>query len=221
MYFVWLLPALVLGLWAQARLRGTFSRYAQVPTSSGANGQATAQFLMRQQNLHIGVKATSGVLTDYYNPSDKTINLSQSSAQNSIASVAVVAHELGHAVQDAQHFGPMAVRRALVPAVQVGSWFGPVAFLAGYWMSSPDLVWVGIAGFSVTALFALVTLPVEYDASYRGLAMLKQSGVLTAAEIPAAKRVLDAAALTYVAAAAQALLTVLYYLSFVTGRRRG
>src|ERR1700730_17286769 len=98
MYFVFVAPALLLGLWAQMKLRGTFSRYAQVPTSSGVNGQTAAEILMRQQNLPIGVRSTRGVLTDFYNPSDKTIILSESSGQNSIASVAVVAHELGHAV---------------------------------------------------------------------------------------------------------------------------
>jgi Zn-dependent membrane protease YugP len=220
MYFVYLAPALLLAMWAQTKLRGTFSRYARVPTSAGINGQTAAQLLIQQEHLHIGVRGTPGILTDFYNPADKTINLSQSSAQNSIASVAVVAHELGHAVQDAQRYAPMGVRRALVPAVQVGSWFGPVLFFAGYFMASPTLAWIGIAGFAMTAFFALVTLPVEYDASRRGLDMLQRSGVLAVSEIPAAKQVLDAAALTYVAAAAQAILTVLYYLSLITGRRR-
>lgn len=219
-YFVFALPGLLLALWAQSKLRGTFARYSQVATHSGVNGQMAAQILMRQENLHIGVRGTPGVLSDFYNPADKTINLSRSSAQSSIASVAVVAHELGHAVQDAERYGPMSVRRAIAPAVQAGSWFGPVLFVAGYLMSNTTLAWVGIAGFVLTAVFSLVTLPVEYDASRRGLAMLQQSGVLASAEIPAAKEVLDAAALTYVAAAAQSILTVLYFLSLVSGRRR-
>lgn len=220
MYFVYALPALLLGLWAQARLRSAFSRWARVATSNGVDGQTAAQMLMRQEGLRIGVKATGGMLTDFYNPADKTINLSQSSGQNSIASVAVVAHELGHAVQDAQGYAPMTLRRAIVPAVQAGAWLGPVMFIAGYWLSQPTLVWIGIIAFAMTAVFAIVTLPVEYDASRRGLAMLERSGVLTAAEIPGAKDVLGAAALTYVAAAAQAVMTLLYYLSLVSGRRR-
>jgi len=219
-YFIFIAPALLLGLWAQMKLRGTFARYARVATSSGVNGASAAQILMRQEGLHIGFRSTPGALTDFYNPADKTINLSQTSGQNSIASVAVVAHELGHAQQDAQGYTPMRLRAAIVPSLQATAWVGPVMCLVGYYMSSPDLIWIGIAGFVLAAVFAIVTLPVEYDASHRGLAMLQSSGILTAAEIPAAKDVLDAAALTYVAVAAQAILTVLYYLSLLTGVRR-
>ncbi|HET9343842.1 MAG TPA: zinc metallopeptidase [Candidatus Eremiobacteraceae bacterium] len=219
-YFIFIAPALLLGLWAQTRLRGTFARYARVPTSSGVNGQTAAQILMQQEQLKIGVRGTPGVLTDFYNPANKTINLSQTSGQNSIASVAVVAHELGHAVQDQQGYTPMRLRAAIVPGVQIGAWVGPLMFIAGYWLRSPELIWVGIFLFALTAIFAVVTLPVEFNASRRGLAMLQTSGILSAQEIPAAKQVLDAAALTYVAAAAQAVLTLLYYLSLVSGRRR-
>lgn len=219
-YLLFVAPALLLGLWAQARLRGTFSRYARTPTSSGVNGQTAAQVLMQQERLHIGVRGTPGVLTDFYNPGNKTINLSQTSAQNSIASVAVVAHELGHAVQDQQGYAPMRLRAAIVPGVQVGGWLAPTMFVAGYFFRSPSLIWAGIFAFALTAIFALVTLPVEFNASRRGLAMLQTSGILTAQEIPGAKRVLDAAALTYVAAAAQAVLTLLYYLTAVGGFRR-
>jgi len=219
-YFIFIGPALLLGIWAQSRLKGTFARYARVATSSGVNGQTAAQILMRQERLHIGVRATNGVLTDFYNPADKTINLSQTSGQNSIASVAVVAHELGHAVQDQQGYSPMRLRAAIVPPLRASAWIGPIMLLAGLYMSSPPLIWTGILTFVLAAVFALVTLPVEYNASSRGLAMLQTSGILSASEMPAAKAVLDAAALTYVAAAAQAILTVLYYLSLVGGRRR-
>jgi Zn-dependent membrane protease YugP len=219
-YILYMLPALLLGFWAQTRLRGTFSRFAKVATSSGVNGQTAAQVLMRQEGLHIAVKGTSGMLSDFYNPADKSINLSQTSGQNSIASVAVVAHELGHAVQDMQGYGPMALRRAIVPAVSASVWLGPGLFLVGYFLSNPTFLWAGIFFFAMAAIFAVVTLPVEFDASHRGLAMLQQSGILSAAEIPGAKQVLDAAALTYVAAAAQSVMTLLYYLTLLGGRRR-
>lgn len=219
-YILFIAPALLLGLWAQARLRATFSRYARVATSSGVNGQTAAQILMQQERLHIGVRGTPGVLTDFYNPGNKTINLSQTSGQNSIASVAVVAHELGHAVQDQQGYTPMRLRAAIVPGVQIGGWVGPIMFIGGYMLRSPSLIWAGILVFALTAVFAIVTLPVEFNASRRGLAMLQTSGILSAHEIPAAKKVLDAAALTYVAAAAQAVLQVLYYVSLVGGFRR-
>lgn len=220
LFFIFIAPALLLGVWAQSRLRGTFARFARVPTSSGVNGASAAQILIRQERLQIGVRGTTGALTDFYNPRDKTINLSQTSGQNSIASVAVVAHELGHAVQDAQGYTPMRLRAAIVPSLQTAAWVGPVMCFVGYYLSSPDLIWIGIVSFVLSAIFAVVTLPVEYDASHRGLAMLQSSGILTSAEIPSAKQVLDAAALTYVAVAAQALLTVLYYVTLVTGMRR-
>jgi len=114
----------------------------------------------------------------------------------------------------------MRLRAAIVPGVQIGAWVGPLMLIAGYMLRSPELIWVGISLFALTAIFAVVTLPVEFNASRRGLMMLQTSGILSAQEIPAAKQVLDAAALTYVAAAAQAVLTLLYYLSLVSGRRR-
>lgn len=218
-YFVFALPGLLLGFWAQASLRGTFSKYAQVATSSGVTGQDAARRLIAALGLRIGVGSTGGQLTDFYNPSDKTINLSESSIYDSVASVAVVAHEIGHAQQDAQGYAPMRVRSAIVPAVRVGSWVGPAMFFIGYFFNSPSLAFVGVVLFSAVAIFSLVTLPVEFDASRRGLAMLSQNGILSAAELPGAKAVLRAAAFTYVAAALQAIGTVLYYAGIFARRR--
>lgn len=218
-YFVFALPGLLLGLWAQSYLRGTFSKYSQVPTASGVTGQEAARRLIQSLGLRIGVGSTAGQLTDFYDPSSTSINLSESSVYDSVASVAVVAHEIGHAQQDAQGYAPMRVRSAIVPAVRVGSWVGPVMFFAGYFFNSPSLAFVGILLFSAVAVFSLVTLPVEFDASRRGLAMLTNSGILNASELPGAKAVLRAAALTYVAAALQAIGTVLYYASILSRRR--
>jgi hypothetical protein len=218
-YYLYARPGLLLGLWAQASLKGTFAKYAQVPTASGVNGQQTAQALMQLTGVQVGVNSTPGMLTDFYDPRTKSISLSQSSVQGSIASVAVVAHEMGHAVQDAQGYGPMKLRGAIVPAVQLGAWVGPLLFIGGLLLNMLSLVWVGVAAFAVAAFFSLCTLPVEFNASSRGLAMLQQARILSPAEIPAARKVLQAAALTYVAAAAQSVGQLLYYLA-VANRRR-
>ena len=218
-YYLYARPGLLLGLWAQASLKGTFAKYAQVPTASGVNGQQTAQALMQLTGVQVGVNSTPGMLTDFYDPRTKSISLSQSSVQGSIASVAVVAHEMGHAVQDAQGYGPMKLRGAIVPAVQLGAWVGPLLFIGGLVLNTPSLVWVGVAAFAVAAFFSLCTLPVEFNASSRGLAMLEQARILSPAEIPAARKVLQAAALTYVAAAAQSVGQLFYYLA-VANRRR-
>jgi hypothetical protein len=219
LYLLFALPGLLLGLWAQYSLRSTFARYAQVPTATGVTGQQAAELLIRDLGLQIGVQGTPGMLTDFYDPGGKTINLSQSSVQGSVASVAVVAHELGHAVQDAQNYTPMRLRGAIVPAVQTGAWVGPLMFIGGLAFNNESLAFVGLIAFSLGALFALVTLPVEFDASRRALVMLQQYNVLEPAELPAAQRVLRAAALTYVAAALQSLGTVLYYATMLMGRR--
>lgn len=220
MYFVFALPGLLLALWAQWRVRSAFSTYARVPTSTGISGAQVARLLMDRTGLQLGLRGTAGMLTDYYNPSDKTLNLSESSTQNSVASVAVVAHEFGHAEQDAQGYLPMRLRGAIVPAVQVGAWVGPLLFIAGLVLSVPDLAWVGVWAFALTAVFAIVTLPVELNASNRAVHLLATNGVLSEQELPAAREVLTAAAMTYVAAVAQSLLTLLYYLSILGGARR-
>lgn len=219
LYLVFAIPPLLLAMWAQWKVQSTFAKYARVPTSTGVNGIQTAQVLINRNGLNVGVTSVPGHLTDHYDPRNKTVALSQSSQQNSIASVAVVAHELGHAMQDKENYGPLKLRGAIVPAVQLGGWVGPIMFMVGLLLSSSTLMWVGIVGFALAAIFAIVTLPVEFDASRRALAMLEGNGLLSPQELRGAKKVLDAAALTYVAAAAQALTTLLYYITLV-GRQR-
>ncbi|MCS7055567.1 MAG: zinc metallopeptidase [Thermoflexales bacterium] len=219
LYFVMAIPPLLLALWAQWKVQSTFAKYARVPTSSGVNGIQTAQVLINRHRLNVGVTSVPGHLTDHYDPRTKTVALSYSSQQNSVASVAVVAHELGHAMQDKEGYAPLKLRGAIVPAVQLGGWVGPIMFLIGMLLASETLMWVGIIGFGLAALFAIVTLPVEFDASRRALAMLQSNYLLNEQELRGAKQVLDAAALTYVAAAAQALTTLLYYV-LLMGRQR-
>lgn len=220
MYFVYALPGLVLALWAQWAVQSTFARFARVPTSSGISGAQVAQLFMQRTGLRFGLERTPGVLTDHYDPGSKTLALSQSSEQNSVASVAVVAHEFGHAMQDAQSYLPLKLRGAIVPAVQVGSWVGPMLFFIGVFMNLTGLAWAGIIAFGMTALFAIVTLPVELNASSRAMQLLASNGVLAGEELSGARQVLNAAAFTYVAAVAQSLLLLLYYASFLVGRRR-
>ncbi len=219
LYFVFVMPALLLALWAQWKVQSTFAKYARVPTSTGVNGLETAQLLINRFRLNVNVASTPGHLTDHYDPRSKTVALSESSIQNSVASVAVVAHELGHALQDQENYAPLKLRGAIVPAVQLGGWVGPIMFIVGMLLASPTLMWIGVIGFALAALFAIITLPVEFDASRRALAMLQSNNLLTPQELRGAKQVLDAAALTYVAAAAQALMTLLYYVTLL-GRQR-
>ena len=209
LYLVFAIPGLLLAMWAQWKVQSTFNKYAQVPTHNGVNGIQTAQALINRNALH-------------YDPRSKTVALSQSSQQNSVASVAVVAHELGHALQDKENYGPLKLRGAIVPAVQIGGTVGPLLFLAGLLFSgviSQTLMTLGIIAFGIAALFAVITLPVELDASHRALVMLQQNNLLDGQELRGAKAVLDAAALTYVAAAAQAVTQLLYYI-MLSGRRR-
>jgi len=223
LYLVFALPGLLLAFFAQWLVRSTFNKYVQVPTARQISGLEAARILMQNNGLaNIGVAGIPGQLTDHYDPRDKTISLSDSSAQNSIASVAVVAHELGHARQDADGYMPLKLRGAIVPAVQVGGWVGPALFFIGLLIGITQLAWLGVIAFGLTTVFALVTLPVEFDASNRAMRMLQDSGILVGDELKGARSVLNAAALTYVAAALQSILTMLYYVTLLTGgSRRG
>ena len=219
-YMMYALPGLLLAIWAQAAVRGTFSHYARVPTSTGVTGAQVAEIFMRVTGLRVGSNPIPGMLTDFYNPSNKTLNLSQSSVQNSVASVAVVAHEFGHALQDAQNYMPLRLRGAIVPAVTLGSWVGPVLFFIGLYFQNYNLALAGAIAFAATTVFAIVTLPVELDASNRAMRLLASNGVLAGEELTGARKVLKAAAFTYVAAVAQSLFQLLYFVSLLAGRRR-
>jgi Zn-dependent membrane protease YugP len=224
MYFLFALPALALAMFAQWRVSSAYSKYTKVRNAKNMTGVQVAQYLLRANGLNLNVQGTSGNLTDHYDPRDKTLYLSTGVAQTpSVAALGIVAHEVGHAMQDAQGYAPMRFRAALVAPAQVGPWVGYVFFIIGIFINISGLVWVGIAFISAGLLFSLATLPVEFNASSRALVMLRSSALVGPGEVDAAQSVLTAAALTYVAAAAQALSTLLYYVFIalnMSGRRR-
>ncbi len=224
LYFIFALPALVLGLWAQWRVRSAFGKYSRVAAMSGMTGAQAARRILDTNGLqHIAVERVGGRLSDHYDPRSKTLRLSEEVyGTPSLAALGVAAHEAGHALQDKTNYAPLALRSAMVPTVQIGSWLGPIIFLVGLFMAGTfgtTLAWAGLIIFGATALFSIVTLPVEFDASKRAKELLVSTGVLVPQELQGASSVLNAAALTYVAAALQAIMTLLYYATLLMGRR--
>jgi Zn-dependent membrane protease YugP len=222
MYFLFVLPAVVLALWAQVKVQSAYSKYSRVRAQSGLSGAQAAREILDDQGLRdVPVQEVPGSLTDHYDPRTHTLNLSSDVYNGrSVAALGIAAHEAGHAVQHAQKYAPLSLRTMLVPAVNLGSNLAWILFLIGLAMS-PFLILIAIACFSLAVIFSLVTLPVEFNASKRGLAMLTESGVVYAYEAPQAKAVLNAAALTYVAAAFMAIMQLLYFLfrAGLLGRR--
>ncbi len=219
-YLIIALPALLLGMYAQWRVQSNFAKYSRVRTARGVTGAEIARYLLDSQGLYnVQVERVAGTLSDHYDPQAKVLRLSQGVYDSpSVAAAGVAAHEMGHALQDKEKYGPLALRSLMVPSVQIGSWIGPLIFMAGLFFST-TLAWVGLIIFAATAAFALVTLPVEFDASNRAKKLLAQHNIVSQEEADGVKTVLDSAALTYVAAALQAVSTLLYYGSFLVGRR--
>ena len=222
LYILISLPALLLGLYAQARVKGAFNKYSKVRTSNGMTGAEVARAVLDAKGLRdVQIQQVRGNLSDNYDPRTKVLNLSQSVyATPSVAAAGVAAHEAGHAIQHADGYGPLKLRSIMVPSVQLGSWLGPIIFMIGFFFNSTNLALVGLILFAATALFALVTIPVEVNASNRAKEMLSTSGIVYQSEMAGVNSVLDAAALTYVAGAVQALSTLLYYVLLFSGGRR-
>ena len=223
LYFLISIPALLLGLFAQMRVQSAFRKYSQVRTNSGMTGAEVARRVLDENGLQsVKIQQVRGTLSDHYDPRNKTLSLSQSVyGVPSIAAAGVAAHEAGHAIQHKKQYGPLALRSVMVPTVQLGSWLGPIMFMAGLFLAIDNLAVIGLILFAGTAVFSLVTIPVELDASKRAKLALSSTGITYGNEIEAVDKVLDAAALTYVAGAVQALSTLLYYgMLFMGGRRR-
>ncbi len=221
----WLIvgPAVLFMLYAQWRVSTAYRRWSNVANARRLQGVKAAEILLGQTGLrHVGIRGIAGQLTDNYDPRSKVLNLSEGTALgSSVASLAIVAHEIGHAQQDATGYFLLRLRGGLVPAVNFGSQLGPILFLLGFLLQFGTLMWVGIFLFALAFLFTLVTLPVEFNASRRALRMLDQSGLLVDnQERRGARAVLNAAALTYVASMLTALAQLLYYILLARGRRR-
>ena len=221
-YYLFALPALILGLYAQYKVRSAYAKYQKVPNQSHLTGYEVAQRLLYRYGMgDVKVRETRGVLSDHYDPRKKTLSLSLGVARStSVASLGIVAHEVGHALQDHEAYAPLKVRAAIVPAVQLGSWLGPILFMLGLILRLEAVPLIGVLLFSTTFVFALITLPVELDASKRAVRLLVGGGLINSAEETGVRSVLQAAALTYVAAAVQALSTIMYYVFLLGGFRR-
>ncbi len=225
MYFdstiLWVIPGLLLGLWAQARVKSAYSKYSRVPTRSGVPAcEAVAQLLRQHGAGDVQIQQVNGELTDHYDPSSNTLRLSRGVyASSSVAALGIAAHEAGHALQKAQNYPFLALRSLMVPVVNIGSNLAWPIFFAGILFSFELLMVAGIIAFAAVVLFSLITLPVEFDASRRAVAMLNGAGFLTNEEEQGVKKVLSAAALTYVASFVSALLQLLRLLSLLNRRR--
>ena len=219
---VWLLCMglpLLLGLWAQSKVKRTFAKWSEVPVHNGMTGAQAAAEVVRASGLpHVEIRAVEGRLSDHYDPRSKTLNLSPDVGQAStVAALGVAAHEAGHAIQDGRGYWPMRVRQTVVPVASIGSSLAfPLIFL-GFILGSLGLVNVGLALFTAIVLFQLITLPVEFDASRRALVALSNGGLLTTDELGGARQVLTAAAWTYVAALVASVAQLLYF--FIASRR--
>lgn len=226
-----IIPPMILAIYASYKVRSAFSEYSRYRASSGATGAEVAEAILRQNGLgNVGVEATEGELSDHYDPRKKTLFLSEPVYRSaSLAALGVAAHEAGHAVQDAHAYVPLKLRQGIWPAAAFGSNLGPILAIVGIvlmFMTQGAAGWArliaegGIIIFAVATFFTVLTLPVEFNASRRALAMLESGGYITAAERPHAKKVLDAAALTYLAAALMSVMMLLRFILLFLGAPR-
>jgi len=222
-YLCFMLPGMLLVMLASWYVNSAYRKWSQVRTRSGLTGAEAAQRLIYNGGLSgVQIQGIGGQLTDNYDPRSKVLNLSQGVANSpSVAAVAIAAHELGHAMQDHEGYFPLRFRAALVPMVNIGSWLGWIMILAGLFLRITNLAWLGVLFFSGGAIFALATLPVEFDASARAKRLLAETGIVSGEDERAGvNNVLNAAALTYVAGLAAAILQLLYFVTLVGGGRR-
>lgn len=222
-YVILVVPALLVAAYAQVKVQSAFKKYSQVGTRSGLSGAEASSLIQRQNGIQIPIEQVRGSMTDHFDPRTNVIRLSETVCNvRSVAAIGVAAHETGHALQYEEGYGPIKLRAAIVPVTNFATSVSPIMIIVGLVASWQWLAMAGVAFFSLSVLFQLITLPVEFNASARALKALSAGGVLTAEELDGAKKVLSAAALTYVAALLVSLMNLLRLLLIVAGRgRRG
>lgn len=225
MYLLFILPGLALSLWASFRTKSAFNKYSKVRSMNGYTGAQAARMLLDRAGLQdVKIGRSHGILSDHYNPITKSLALSEPVYDSpSLAAIGVATHEAGHAIQHAEHYKPLWLRSLLVPTANIGSSIGYFVMLMGLMFASQGMVLIGAVLFGMVLLFQIVTLPVEFDASARAKQLIVAQGIISPTEREGVDRVLNAAALTYVAAAVSTLLTLLYFLlraGLLGGRER-
>jgi len=225
-YLIYMIPAIILMMAVQWYVNSAYNKWSKVPASSHLSGAEAAQRLINYGGLYgVQIEGIAGKMTDHYDPRSKVLRLSQGVYQGkSVAALAVAAHELGHAMQDQENYFPLRLRAAMVPAVNIGSYLGWILIMIGLLMQWINIAWLGVAVFSAGAFFALATLPVELNASARAKRLLVETGIIMGQEeSQGVNNVLNAAAMTYVAALVTAVMQLLYWITLLTGmggRRR-
>lgn len=220
-YLMLVVPAFLFSLYAQFKVKGSFSKYSNILNSRGMTGAEMARYILEYNGIRdVSVVPTGGSLTDHYDPRSKTVRLSETVfSSTSVAAIGVAAHETGHALQHYENYGPLALRSSLVPVAGIGSSFGPYLAIFGLFLGSDLLLNAGLVLFTVAVAFYIITLPVEFNASSRAVAMLEKSGMFSQNEITPVRKVLSAAAMTYVASAAVAMANLLRLVLLANSRK--
>lgn len=220
-YLILVLPAVLFAFAAQVWVQSTFKKYSRIGTRSGMTGRDACLAIQQANSLHVPIETVSGSMTDHYDPRGNVIRLSETVGPvQSVAAIGVAAHETGHAIQYAVGYGPIKLRAGILPVTQFASTLSPYLVIAGLLFNFEFLAIVGVAFFGVSVLFQLITLPVEFNASARAMKALKAQGILTTEELAGARKVLTAAAMTYVAALFVSLMSLLRLILIVFGRGR-
>ncbi len=221
-YLLFIIPALLISLYAQFTVKSTYNKYSQIRSSRGTTGASAAGLLLQRNGMggKVAINHIAGQLTDNYDPRNRTLNLSESVyGSSSIAAIGVAAHEVGHAIQHNQNYAPLQLRASIVPVANFASSASFPILLVGMLLNSLNLILIGIVLFSAVVVFHIVTLPVEFNASRRAVMQLSEAGVISNDEVPMVKKVLGAAAMTYVAATLTAVANLLYYVMIFMGGR--